>query len=42
VIFIRDNPQISGSALARQFGVAKGVICDIRKGRKWKHLLGER
>lgn len=35
---IRDNPQISGAALARKFSVSKQCICDIRSRRTWRHV----
>lgn len=31
----------AGAALARAYGVSRGLIYSIRKGRIWKHLKGE-
>lgn len=40
VIKIRQDSRALG-ALAKEYNVSKTTICDIRKGRIWKHLLAE-
>lgn len=39
VIEIRASPSVPGRALARRYGVSEQTVCDIRKGRIWRHLL---
>lgn len=35
---IKQNPQISGTALAKEFGVNANTIYAVRKGRSWEHI----
>lgn len=37
-ILRRDNDRLVD--LAKEFGVSKSSICDIRQGRTWSHLAG--
>lgn len=37
---IRDNPKgLTGVELARRFRISKSVVCNIQKGKAWRHLL---
>lgn len=38
VLAIRAAPE-SASVLAARYGMSKTMICDIRKGKAWRHLL---
>jgi hypothetical protein len=37
VLYIRNSKE-NGSILAKKFNISHPTICDIRKGRSWKHI----
>lgn len=38
VMFIKANPQLPNTTLARRFGVAPATISKVKNGTNWKHL----
>lgn len=38
VRFIRSNPQIKGSVLARKFGASPSAVSAVRRGQSWTHV----
>lgn len=36
---LRNPDGLSGAATALRFGVSRSVVCNIRKGKAWPHLL---